>query len=277
MEEDETRVVGIARQETRRQFPNWSMGGSRQGDVTLVLFRRNSSLWCLEKIGWTRRDGDVTYSCFTPPSFMILRSLCRPQRQLQAVFSSITASACKQRSPAASKTVLLPRCSHLPSSARRGLATQPTGFEGHRLPTLPHDETYSEHGVDGFLSPEGYDLAWTQYQSMMIEKLNTMTMGMPRCLLLYQNPDQGAPSIYLLTCSSKAPPTRQPNRCAWSKNTVAPPNKHRSSITPPWPATTTSSSAASPPPPNQSGSTTSPNRSSCHQCHSLAGKHAPTY
>jgi superoxide dismutase, Fe-Mn family len=67
--------------------------------------------------------------------------------------------------------------------ARRGLATDATGFEGHQIPALPHDETYAEHGVDGLLSPEGFDLAWTQYQSMMIEKLNIMTMGMPRAAL----------------------------------------------------------------------------------------------
>ncbi len=189
MKEDETRVVGVARQETRRQLPNWSIevhakrytASPLSGKFLLVL---------LEKIGWMRRDAESS-SCFhdeeasiTPPSFMILRSLRRPQRQLQAAFSSITASACKQRSTVPSKTALLPACSHLPSSARRGLATQPTGFEGHRIPTLPHDETYAEHGVDGFLSPEGYDLAWTQYQSMMIEKLNTLTMGMLQCLLL---------------------------------------------------------------------------------------------
>jgi superoxide dismutase, Fe-Mn family len=43
-----------------------------------------------------------------------------------------------------------------------------------------------EHGVDGFLSPEGFDLAWTQYQSMMLEKLNYMTFGMQRALLVVE-------------------------------------------------------------------------------------------
>jgi len=103
---------------------------------------------------------------------MILRALSRPQRQLSIALSLIGPSCSPARPPAPWK--------HLCVSARRGLINQPTGFEGHRLPTLPHDETYGEHGVDNFLSPEGFDLAWTQYQSMMIEKLNAMTIGMLR-------------------------------------------------------------------------------------------------
>ncbi len=140
---------------------------------------------------------------FIPPPFMILRSLPRPQRQLQAALSSLTPS--KQRCAAVTNTSLHQRSSPAAQrdewerpgvSARRGLATQPTGFEGHRLPALPHDATYAEHGVDGFLSPEGFDLAWTQYQSMMIEKLNTMTISMRR----------GLPSEYMsdLGCLSRA-------------------------------------------------------------------------
>jgi hypothetical protein len=125
---------------------------------------------------------------FTPPSFMILRSLPRPQRQLRLAFSSSSSvTSCRQGYATTTNTFQRPRCSPAPSrtgwkhqavSARRGLATHQMGFEGHRLPALPHDEIYSEHGVDGLLSPEGYDLAWTQYQSMMIEKLNLLTVGM---------------------------------------------------------------------------------------------------
>jgi superoxide dismutase, Fe-Mn family len=48
------------------------------------------------------------------------------------------------------------------------------------LPDLVHGDTYGEHGIDGFISPEGFDLAWTQYQSMMLEKVNVYTYGMLR-------------------------------------------------------------------------------------------------
>jgi Fe-Mn family superoxide dismutase len=33
-------------------------------------------------------------------------------------------------------------------------------------------------GVPGLLSPAGFDMAWTQYQSLMLEKLSNLTAGM---------------------------------------------------------------------------------------------------
>lgn len=60
----------------------------------------------------------------------------------------------------------LPRAGNLLKSSRRGLRT---------LPMLRHN--FSD-GVPGLLSPAGFDMAWTQYQSLMIEKLNTLTAGM---------------------------------------------------------------------------------------------------
>ncbi|KAK3941537.1 Manganese/iron superoxide dismutase [Diplogelasinospora grovesii] len=43
----------------------------------------------------------------------------------------------------------------------------------HYLPPL--DEI--SNGVPGLLSPEGFDIAWTQYQTLMLEKLNALTAG----------------------------------------------------------------------------------------------------
>ncbi|KAL1880798.1 hypothetical protein VTK73DRAFT_4968 [Phialemonium thermophilum] len=44
----------------------------------------------------------------------------------------------------------------------------------HHVPPLPHD--FSQ-GVPGLLSAEGFDIAWTQYMTLMMEKLNALTAG----------------------------------------------------------------------------------------------------
>ncbi|KAF6803398.1 superoxide dismutase [Colletotrichum sojae] len=44
----------------------------------------------------------------------------------------------------------------------------------HYLPTLDHD--FSE-GVPGLLSADGFDMAWNQYMSLMLEKLNALIAG----------------------------------------------------------------------------------------------------
>ncbi|RDW69131.1 mitochondrial 37S ribosomal protein mS42 [Aspergillus mulundensis] len=45
----------------------------------------------------------------------------------------------------------------------------------HNVPSLVHNPYFREHGVPEFLTPEAYDFAWTQYQGLMIDKLNLMT------------------------------------------------------------------------------------------------------
>ncbi|KAJ6079301.1 hypothetical protein N7467_009054 [Penicillium canescens] len=45
----------------------------------------------------------------------------------------------------------------------------------HRLPQLQHDATYKENGIPEFLSPEAFDFSWTQYQSLLVDKLNLLT------------------------------------------------------------------------------------------------------
>ncbi|KAI9818027.1 MAG: hypothetical protein M1827_000651 [Pycnora praestabilis] len=49
----------------------------------------------------------------------------------------------------------------------------------HHVPLLTHDASFKKDGVPGVLSAEGFDLAWTQYQGLMIEKLNLLTGGTP--------------------------------------------------------------------------------------------------
>lgn len=40
-----------------------------------------------------------------------------------------------------------------------------------------HGQTFREKGVPGLLSREGFDMAWSQYQGLLIEKLNQLTLG----------------------------------------------------------------------------------------------------
>jgi Fe-Mn family superoxide dismutase len=44
----------------------------------------------------------------------------------------------------------------------------------HHVPTLPHDYT---QGVPNLMSPAGFSLAWTEYMTLMTEKLNALTAG----------------------------------------------------------------------------------------------------
>ncbi|KAF2090526.1 manganese and iron superoxide dismutase [Saccharata proteae CBS 121410] len=50
----------------------------------------------------------------------------------------------------------------------------------HRTPAEhPHHDRFSTEGIDGLLTPEAYDMAWTRYQGLMVEKLNRLTAGEP--------------------------------------------------------------------------------------------------
>ena len=49
--------------------------------------------------------------------------------------------------------------------------------DAHRMPQLPHDPYYKQNGIPDLLSPQGYDFAWTQYQRLLIDKLNLLTEG----------------------------------------------------------------------------------------------------
>ncbi|KAL1957581.1 hypothetical protein VTO42DRAFT_5692 [Malbranchea cinnamomea] len=79
---------------------------------------------------------------------MILQRVLRPQTGLRA------ASLC--RSPL-----------RAPIQARKV----------HNVPQLAYGKIFSEQGIPDVMSPEGYDMAWTQYQSFLIHKLNLLTNG----------------------------------------------------------------------------------------------------
>ncbi|KAH6675527.1 Manganese/iron superoxide dismutase [Halenospora varia] len=59
----------------------------------------------------------------------------------------------------------LPRIGHSLRVFRRSL---------HNVPTLQH--SYKQ-GVPGLLSPLGFDIAWTKYQKLLVDKLNQITAG----------------------------------------------------------------------------------------------------
>ncbi len=40
-----------------------------------------------------------------------------------------------------------------------------------------HGAYFRENGIPGFLTPDGYDFCWLQYQGMLVEKLNQLTFG----------------------------------------------------------------------------------------------------
>ncbi|KAF1815811.1 Fe superoxide dismutase [Eremomyces bilateralis CBS 781.70] len=50
----------------------------------------------------------------------------------------------------------------------------------HHVPVLDHEAALRENGIPGLLSPGAFDMAWTEYQGSMIEKLSAITAGTTR-------------------------------------------------------------------------------------------------
>ncbi|KAK3715735.1 hypothetical protein LTR37_006960 [Vermiconidia calcicola] len=92
---------------------------------------------------------------------MITRRLARPLSVLSS--SGWTCPSC-------SKASLLPqRLPQIPLQRRKL----------HHVPPLTYDETFKRDGVPGLFSPTGYQIAWTTYQNLMVQKLNELTAGEP--------------------------------------------------------------------------------------------------
>lgn len=47
----------------------------------------------------------------------------------------------------------------------------------HRIPQLQHDALYKKNGIPEFLSTDAFEFAWTQYQTLLVDKLNLLTQG----------------------------------------------------------------------------------------------------
>ncbi|KAH8602849.1 Fe superoxide dismutase [Bisporella sp. PMI_857] len=59
-----------------------------------------------------------------------------------------------------------------PQIARVGLAFKSSRRGLQTLPMLSHQDHFQTKGIDNFMSPPAFDLAWTQYQTHMLDGLN---------------------------------------------------------------------------------------------------------
>ncbi|KAM3414468.1 hypothetical protein BST61_g9632 [Cercospora zeina] len=105
---------------------------------------------------------------------MITRRLLRPSRLFNT--SSWTCPACAQRTSFAAPSTSAQTT--ITTTAVRSISAT-SRFRHHRVPPLAFDDTFAERGVPGLFSPDGYRLAWTQYQSLLVQKLNELTAGEP--------------------------------------------------------------------------------------------------
>ncbi|KAK5124067.1 hypothetical protein LTR85_002264 [Meristemomyces frigidus] len=57
--------------------------------------------------------------------------------------------------------------------------TPPSRRSIHYVPPLTYDDSFRKQGIPGLLSPDGFRIAWTDYQASMVQKLNELTAGEP--------------------------------------------------------------------------------------------------
>ncbi|KAK4500412.1 hypothetical protein PRZ48_008601 [Zasmidium cellare] len=98
---------------------------------------------------------------------MITRRLLRPAGQIAS--SQWTCSACRARTPLL-KTIQ--RSQIRPISSQSEAVT-------HGVPLLHHNTAFSEKGVPGLFSANGYRIAWSEYQEHLLSKLRELTSGTP--------------------------------------------------------------------------------------------------
>ena len=52
------------------------------------------------------------------------------------------------------------------------------------MPALTHGQKFATDGIGDAMSPDGFDIAWTQYQGYTVSRLNDLTVGtVPRTLV----------------------------------------------------------------------------------------------
>ena len=90
------------------------------------------------------------------------------------------------------------KCLFAPKTQRRGR---------HYVPALTHGQKFARDGVGDAMSPDGFDIAWTQYQGYTVSRLNELTVGTApsypcQCLLRYSRllggPEEGRKTKDLL-------------------------------------------------------------------------------
>ncbi|EON66696.1 hypothetical protein W97_05942 [Coniosporium apollinis CBS 100218] len=129
---------------------------------------------------------------------MILQRLSRQQNALRTAVSSSRCIA--------------------PSSA-----SPPQRRWKHHVPTLTNAEQHDfvRNGVPGLLSPDAYGYAWTQYQQMMVDKLNSLTQGADYPSLELCTPEYNAQTKALVVSSA-----RDPNQASLFNHASAAFNNH---------------------------------------------------
>ena len=127
---------------------------------------------------------------------LTLRSTQRVSSHLSSLLSNTVSSPCNVQKP-------IP---FLPMSQARHLL---------KVPLLRHYKLYEEKGISGLYDKQPFMLAWTNYQSFLIKKLNALTAGM-------SNTWPEAPCIQYLTVHA---PYRHPRRncnCSRARYQICP-------------------------------------------------------
>lgn len=109
--------------------------------------------------------------------FTMLQRLLRPQSGLRAAsaISQVSRPNAMQINftPSRANCLLTSASKQKPSSVLPRYQYRSL----HRVPQLTHEAIFREHGISELMSPGQFDFAWTQYQELMVEKLNLMTQG----------------------------------------------------------------------------------------------------
>ncbi|KAK3053116.1 hypothetical protein LTR09_005742 [Extremus antarcticus] len=106
---------------------------------------------------------------------MITRRLARPLGAISS--SNWVCPSCVRRLSSA-------QAYHTAPPKRASLLQQRfTGVQRRKLHNVPdlaqYDDSFKRNGVPGLWSPIGFQIAWTQYQHMVVRKLNELTSGEP--------------------------------------------------------------------------------------------------
>ncbi|KAI6816750.1 hypothetical protein KC332_g10604 [Hortaea werneckii] len=80
--------------------------------------------------------------------------------------------------PIQTRAIAGPSRTTIASSSSRFLSTTRPLFR-RDPPKLAHQDSFTTHGIPDLLSPEGFKIAWIDYQQLMVDKLDDLTAGEP--------------------------------------------------------------------------------------------------
>ncbi|KAI7630709.1 hypothetical protein KC322_g22963, partial [Hortaea werneckii] len=79
--------------------------------------------------------------------------------------------------PIQTRAIAAPSRTTIASSSRFLSTTRP--LFRRDPPKLAHQDSFTTHGIPDLLSPEGFKIAWIDYQQLMVDKLDDLTAGEP--------------------------------------------------------------------------------------------------